>query len=167
MKTSLLKTALAAGLPFGIIMGLFFGFNTGLYPGLVLGCFSGLLFGGLIAVFVQYQSRKMSSPHGNFEGETILLEGPANHFLNAEGRGGWLTLTPTRLAFRSHGVNAQNEPLDIALGAIAKASPSNTLGIIPNGLTIRTHAGKETFVVTQRKRWATEISAQLSQANAD
>ena len=167
MKTSLLKTALSAGIPFGILMGLLFGLTSGLTQGLILGCLSGLLFGGLIAAFVQYQSGKMSSRNSDFEGETVLLEGPANHFLNAESRGGWLTLTPSRLAFRSHGANVQNEPLDIMLSAIAKASPSNIFGIIPNGLTIRTNEGKETFVVTLNKRWAREISAQLNPTQTD
>ena len=168
MKTNLLKTAIVSGLPFGIIMGLIFSLSSGNFlPGLILGGLSGIFFGSLIAAFLGHQSGKMSSSNDHFEGEIVLLEGPANHFLNAEGRGGWLTLTPTRLAFRSHGANAQNQPLDIELGAIAKATPSNTIGIIPNGLTIRTHKGKETFVVTQRKRWATEISANLNQAKAD
>lgn len=100
----------------------------------------------------------MESKDDSFEGEDVLLQGPANHFLKKEGRGGWLTLTQSRLAFRSHGKNIQNAPLDVFLEDIDSVSKSSTLGIIPNGLRVVTLAGKvESFVVSNRKHWVNLI----------
>lgn len=104
----------------------------------------------------------MESRDATFEGEAALFQGPANHFLKVEGRGGWLTLTKTRLAFRSHGKNIQNQPMDIAISNILKAKPTMTAEFIANGLRITKKDGeKESFVVSHRKEWAKRISDQL------
>ena len=170
MLERLATTAVMVGVPFGLFMGLFFGWQHGARVGLSAGAVSGFLFGPALAVFAEMQRRKLRPLDDMFEGEPVLYQGPANHFHRAEARGGWLTLTATRLAFRSHGKNIQNHPLDIDLKSIASASPSRTAGCIPNGLLIRTHGGeKESFVVARRKVWADMIQrtakAEPSQAS--
>jgi hypothetical protein len=101
---------------------------------------------------------KLKSHGGVFEGETVLHEGPANHFLHFEGRGGWLVLTAKRLAFRSHGMNLQNQPLDIPLCAIRSARATLTWGLIPNGLTVlKIDGGRERFVLSSRRVWESKI----------
>jgi hypothetical protein len=155
-----LKYTLMAGVPFGLGMGAFFALRSGnLTTGGVLGLLCGALFGLIIAVFAETAHRKMQSRSGIFEGEPVIREGPANHFLRRESRGGWLTLTPTRLAFRSHGMNIQNGQLDIALRDIEAAQASMTASIVPNGLRVtRTDGVVESFVVSGRKDWARAIS---------
>jgi hypothetical protein len=106
--------------------------------------------------------KKMKSAEAIFEGEAVILQGPANHFLRGEGRGGWLTLTPTRLAFRSHGVNLQNRPVDIDIDDVAEAVAVLTVGIVPNGLRIRRKDGqRESFVVSRRKEWVRCVQRQI------
>ncbi len=156
----LLKTACFTGLAFGVSMGLFFALRFGsATAGILGGVFSGVFFGITIAAFAEVQAKRMKvKPGGEFEGEPVLHQGPANHFLNREGRGGWLTLTPTKLAFRSHGKNIQNDPVDINLADITEAHASRTIGIIPNGLRVRLESRKtETFVVHGREVWADAI----------
>jgi hypothetical protein len=155
-----LKYTLMAGVPFGLGMGAFFALRTGsLTTGGGLGLLCGALFGLIIAVFAETGRRKMQSRSGIFEGERVIWQGPANHFVRRESRGGWLTLTPTRLAFRSHGMNIQNRALDISLSDIEAAQPSVTASIVPNGLRVTRRDGVvESFVVSGRKDWARAIS---------
>src|SRR5690348_17008344 len=72
-----------------------------------------------------------------FEGdETLLHSGPANHFRGIEAVGGKLFLTSRRLRFRSHKMNVQNHDESYLLADVRSFEPSNTLGIVPNGLLV-------------------------------
>jgi hypothetical protein len=154
MTKRLFKTALLTGIPFGVLMGLFFLFIFRSPNSIFLGLACGVAFGMFLAIFTEIQRKKMESTDGTFEGEAIVFQGPANHFFNGESRGGWLTLTPSKLAFRSHGMNAQNQNLDIDLEELAEVVTSLTLGIIPNGLRVVLRTGrKESFVLYDREKW--------------
>ena len=158
----LVKNSILYGLPFGIFMGLYFHWFYGPGSGIFGGVFSGILFGVAMAVFAGLQRKRMQSIEATFEGETLICQGPANHFRKAEGRGGWLYLTSTRLAFRSHGKNIQNQPVDIDTREILEVRPTRLLGFIPTGLSVfRKTGGKESFVVSKRKEWNRQISGQI------
>jgi hypothetical protein len=168
MGLRFVRYTLLAGAPFGLMMGAIFAaalFAAGSDAriGIWLGVASGLLFGLILAAFAETQRRRMESRSGLFEGEAIVLQGPGNHFLRGEGRGGWLTLTPTRLAFRSHGKNLQNAPVDIQLSEVASAAAYRTAGLIPNGLKVARKDGtSERFVVSARRDWVRTISNALT-----
>ncbi|MCG9889505.1 MAG: hypothetical protein MH252_00340 [Thermosynechococcaceae cyanobacterium MS004] len=156
------KTALIAGGPFGLFMGLFFALIYQSIIAFLVGLASGIVFGFLLAIFTETQRKKMQSKDGRLDGELIIFQGPANHFLNGEGRGGWLTLTPSRIVFKSHGMNFQNHSLDVGIKEIVDAVPIQTLGFIPNGLGVVLKSGKkESFVVNTRKKWVRLISEQI------
>ncbi len=92
----------------------------------------------------------------------MIFEGPANHFLSGEGRGGWLTLTSTRLVFRSHGNNLQNGTLHLGLDQMLSVTPRRTILFIPYRLRVhRTDGGNETFVVQDGMDWAKRIAEQI------
>ena len=161
------KNSILYGLPFGIFMGFYFHWVYGPGSGIFGGVFSGILFGVAMAVFGGLQRKRMQSMDATFEGEAVISQGPANHFRKAEGRGGWLYLTSTRMAFRSHGKNIQNQPIDIDIQEILEARPTRLLGFIPTGLSVFLKAGgKESFVVSKRKEWTRQISGQI-QAGQD
>jgi len=163
MIRRLIKTIAYTGVPFGVFMGLFFTWRYGSDFGTPGGIVSGVFFGLAIAIFVEIQRKKMASNDNVFEGEKVIHQGPANHFLNGEGRGGWLTLTSSHLAFRSHGSNVQNQPYDLNVNEIIEAVPVLTLRILPNGLRISTKKGDEQlFVVSKRKQWASLINQQVN-----
>ena len=61
--------------------------------------------------------------HPVFVGETMLRNGPANHFVGVEGVGGWLYLTSGRLYFRSHSLNIQNHECSLMLDDVTAHSP--------------------------------------------
>ncbi len=152
-----LSTALSSGLPFGLAMGLLFALTGGLERGLAVGCVAGLAFGTAIAAFAMVQKSRLELP-GKLEGEPVLHQGPANHWAGREARGGWLALTPTRLVFRAHGLNLQNEPLALRLSDIDKAEPASTLLVVPSGLRVLLAGGSaERFVVTGRAVWVRAI----------
>jgi hypothetical protein len=162
MIKRMLKMACFTGIPFGLFMGLFLTLLYGSKVGISMGFACGLLFGILMVLFAESQRKKMQSKDGTLEGEAILFQGPANHFQNGEGRGGWLTLTSTRLVFRSHGMNVQNQPLNLEVGEILEVFPTLTLGFIPNGLRLTLRNGKqESFVVQNRKKWGKLISQEI------
>lgn len=153
---------LVAGVPFGIVMGLFFSVIVGIQAAFLLGLVSAVCFGGAMATFLETQRDRMESKDGLFEGETVIYQGPANHFLNKESRGGWLTLTESRLCFRSHGSNMQNQPVNIEIKTISGVQPKLTLGIIPNGLRVNLKTGQsEYFIVFNRSNWIKLIAHQF------
>lgn len=164
MKIRFIKNATVTGFPFGLAMGVVFGLQSGPAAGIAAGIFCGFAFGFAMAAFAEYQAIRMKRQNAEFSGEEILFQGAANHFCHGEGRGGWLTLTPGKLLFRSHGRNLQNQPVDIELTNISKAVPVSTAGIIPNGLEVvlQNNNGAERFVVCGRKEWIRKISEQLA-----
>ena len=84
--------------------------------------------------------------------EEILADVAANFFRGIEGVGGRLKITSHRVLFEANEINLQEQPGDILgsesnlqqqpaeilLSDIAEVSKRNTMGIIPNGLLIRT-----------------------------
>lgn len=156
MIKRLIESAALKGIPFGLLWGLFVASHEGSSFAFAFqaGVAAGVFFGLAMAIFEESQRKKMESKNGIFEREEIVYQGPANHRL----RGGWLTLTPSRLSFRSHGKNFQNQPLDLGIGTIADAIPIRTAGIIPNGLLVITNKGEQhSFVVSNRMVWTTLI----------
>jgi hypothetical protein len=86
-----------------------------------------------------------------FENEPVIWKGPANHLSGLEFRGGWLRLTPTRLAFRSHGFNLQNHGVDLARTDIVSAKLSRIFGLF-KGVEVTLNTGKpQKFVVWDRE----------------
>ena len=157
------RSALAAGIPFGLAMTAFFTMQHGLERALVAGPISGVLFGVAIAAFSTVQRRRLEIPGGMLDGERVLHQGPANHVRGIESRGGWLVLTERSLAFRSHGLNVQNAPLRLALADIRAAFGRRTGGLIPNGLRVdRKDGGEEIFVVGGRGEWLRALEAALA-----
>src|SRR5947199_4936916 len=117
------KTTILAGIPFGLAMGVFYVLRVGWSRGLLLASGSGLLFGITMAAFSTYQRRRFTVERPAFTDEQVLHEGPANHFLNRAGVGGWIYLTTRRLLFRSHAINLQPHELSIELSDISEVMP--------------------------------------------
>lgn len=87
------------------------------------------------------------------ESEAIVADVAANLFRGIEGVGGRLKITTRRVLFEPHAINIQRNPAEIPMPDIAEVRTRNTLGIIPNGVLIRTRAGVEyKFVVWGRER---------------
>jgi hypothetical protein len=97
--------------------------------------------------------------------EEILADGVANLFRGIEGVGGRLTLTSRRVLFEPHAINLQRNPADILLSDIVEVRKRNTLGLIPNGLLIRTKAGVEyKFVLWDREKVMNLIESRIRKA---
>lgn len=154
-----LKSFLLAGIPFGITMGLFWGFMSNASIGTLSGIFLGCVFGFLISIFVHIQSKKFKKDSWAIVGnKEIYMEGAANHFMGMESVGGWLFLTKDEITFKSHNVNVQKHQMVIPLSQITEVRTSLTLGIVPNGLLVKTINTTEKFVVNKRKEWAKKIN---------
>ncbi|HNT24157.1 MAG TPA: GRAM domain-containing protein [Anaerolineales bacterium] len=91
-------------------------------------------------------------------GERIIKQGPANHFKGIEAVGGGIYLTDRRLVFISHAVNVQTHEEAYPLSSIIAIRPRNTLGLVPNGMTVVLADGREErFVIWGRKDWIKKI----------
>ena len=155
---SSLKTFLRAGIIFGIFSGLIFSYLNGLFVGILAGIISGLLFGLFIVLFTTFQSKKFQMERPLFTDEKLIKEGPANHFLNKEGVGGWIYLTDKRFLFKSHSMNFQNHELSIPLSDINGVEKGRTFGIISNQLKLQLQNGQiEKFVVNDVGDWIKNI----------
>jgi hypothetical protein len=159
-----LKKTAFAGAPFGLIMGLLFTFQSGHPLGFAFGLAAGLLFGLCLAAFVEWQRSRFTLESSVLGDEQVFKQGPANHFRDLEGVGGWLVLTDKRLLFRPHRFNAQKQELALPLGEIQKAEPYSTAWVLPNGLRVTTTQGQERFVVEGRQSWVDVIRQAKSNA---
>jgi len=157
------------GVVAGVVFGLFFGAMQGLKRGsAAAGVTSGLVAGGIfgvtMALFGRWKSRELAAPAVDDNGETVLLQGPANHWKGAEAVGGHLCLTRARLRFKSHGFNVQVHEASYPLGSIQSVEPARSLGIIPNGLLVVLDDGRrEKFVVNRRGEWVEKVRAAVNE----
>ena len=142
----------------GFTSGISKGLSDGILAGLPIALFSGLLFGLGMGSFAVLMRQRFVRAESGFTEEQLLHDGPANHFLNGEGVGGWLYLTNRHLVFRSHPLNFQPHELSLGLVQISDAQASRTAKIIPNGLRITMSSGhNEVFVVNAHKVWRDKI----------
>ena len=84
--------------------------------------------------------------------ERVLLETGANMWRGKEALGGKLTITSTKLRFQPHALNSTTAPFEMERSTIAGVERYNSMGIVPNGLLLRSTSGEEhRFVVMNRK----------------
>ena len=164
------KSAVYAGVMFGLIFTPIAGFVSGMFPPhsggdavalLVQGLIAGILFGVLIGLFMRSKTVGRQTTIELPGGETVEFEGNANHFLNGEGRGGRLYLTNRNLIFQPHRFNLQSARVVIPRADIAGAAKCRTWGILPNGLLV-THRDSSTdrFVIAgDHQEWVRRMAA--------
>jgi len=153
-----IKNSVIAGIAFGVLFGIYMAFVNGFEYAIIAAPLSALAFGAGIYFFISSKKLNKQTEIEVLEGESILYSGRANHFKGTEAVGGKLYLLSNKLQFKSHGFNMQNHEQIIDIKDISKVSFYNTLGLIPNGLTILTNDGKaEKFVIGNRKTWKEKI----------
>ena len=105
------------------------------------------------------------SSGGANQSEEILADVAANLFRGVEGVGGRLKITSRRVLFEPHAVNLQKIPAEILLSDIREVSKRNTMGLVPNGMLIRTRGGVEyKFVVWGREKLISIIESRIRKA---
>ena len=153
------RNLIIAGAVFTAVQFIYFGFTIGLIGALIFAPISGVLFGFVLYLFSKSKRIQNQTQITIDADQKVIKTGAANHFKNAEAVGGRLYLLNDRLTFKSHKLNLQNHELEIPLTQITQVSTFNSLGIIPNGIVIKTidnHHFK--FVVTGRKEWLNLLS---------
>ena len=126
---------------------------------LIGGACSGLLFVWLTGLFVKSKWLGKVTKIDTQADESVLFETGANHFKGVEAVGGKLYLTNKRLVFKSHKFNIQNHQLSIKLSDIDKIERNKTLGLVNNGLSVRTvDSQSEKFVVQQIDEWLNQLT---------
>ncbi|AWM12825.1 hypothetical protein DI487_02355 [Flavobacterium sediminis] len=160
-----IRNSFLAGIAFGLLFGLFLAIRFEMKYALIAGPISGLAFGLILYLFASSKTVKKQTQIENIDGETVIRSGGANHFKNGEAVGGKLYLLKDKLQFQSHNFNVQNHRLSINLNQIKEVGFYNALGLIPNGLEIKTTDGQtEKFVVNGRRIWKEEIEKLKSES---
>jgi hypothetical protein len=153
------RNALYGGLFFGLVFGVVNAVTGGIAAALASAVVGGGLFALLIGLFMSSPVIPKTDDIELHPGEAVLYSGLANHFLNFEGRGGRLALTPERLVFKPHAVNVQRSELSIPRADIAGVAAVRTFGLIPNGLAVTLKSGKvEKFAVNGRETWLAKLA---------
>jgi len=97
------------------------------------------------------------------ENEKIYFDVLANLFRGLEAVGGKLKITDRRLVFKSHDLNIQKGTTEILIEQIAEIKKRNTLGIVPNGISIVTKDGaKYKFVLWRRSKIIDFINSRMN-----
>ncbi|WPC18270.1 hypothetical protein N6G94_04535 [Pediococcus inopinatus] len=79
------------------------------------------------------------------------LKVKANLQRGTEYVGGHLTIDDKGLYFHPHALNVQTEDLFVAADLLVSVDKGMTLGIVPNGVKVRTSTDEFFFVVSKRK----------------
>ena len=153
-----IKYSILSGLIFGLFFGtsfaILFGINSAFIPGIIFG----LIFGAVSYFFIASRIIKKQTQIDNLDEKTIIHSSGASHFINGESFGGRLYLLRDRLQFQSHRFNLKNQGTLIYIEQIEEVNFYNPLGVIPNGLLIRTTDGyTKKFVVIGRRLWKKKI----------
>ncbi len=105
------------------------------------------------------------SSGGASQSDEILADVGANLFRGIEGVGGRLKITSRRVLFEPNALDLQKMPAEILLSDIMEVRKRNTMGLVPNGLLIRTKAGVEyKFVVWGREKLIGIIESRIRKA---
>lgn len=90
---------------------------------------------------------------------------PANYLRGAESVGGKLLFDETGMTFSSHNFNVRTGETRIAYIDVSLVRGRNTLGVVPNGISVFTQDGFEhRFVVGGRDEVMAFITAQAKKA---
>lgn len=88
----------------------------------------------------------------------VVYSGRANHYVDGITVGGSLYLADNQIVFKTNALNyLQKHECIINIEDVTAIESEKTLGLINNGLLIRTKNGSEQFVVTNRDVWINEI----------
>lgn len=97
------------------------------------------------------------------ENEQSYFNVLANLFRGAESVGGKLKITDRRLIFKSHAFNIRTGTTEILIEQIAEVKKRNTLGLVPNGISIITKDEIEyKFVLWNRSKIIDFISKRMT-----
>ncbi|MBD0403022.1 hypothetical protein [Flammeovirga sp. EKP202] len=152
------KNAIISGIAFTVLYGGFMFYQYGTQHALISGPIAGVIFGLLMYFFVKSKTVNEQTKLEGIDEKAIIHSGDANHFKGVEAVGGRLYLLKEKLLFKSHHFNVQNHQTTVDFNQIQEVNYFNTLGFIPNGLSIKLHTGHiEKFVVNNRKTWKKEL----------
>ncbi|QJD83218.1 GRAM domain-containing protein [Cohnella herbarum] len=86
----------------------------------------------------------------------------ANLFRGIESVGGRIRISDKSVLFTAHAINIQTQITEIAFDQISTITKRNTLGLIPNGMTIETRDGKKyKFVLWNRQKIIDFVSSRI------
>jgi ABC-type transport system involved in multi-copper enzyme maturation permease subunit len=153
-----LKYSLLSGLVFGIIIGIYCYVTNKEEIAIVLSIFCFITF-SIISYFKMFSKIDFSEEFEKIDKKSIIYSGLANHFKDNISVGGTLYLLENKIVFQTNAINfAQRHQKIIELNEIDKTDFRKTMGLINNGIFIKTKDNvMEEFVVNKREIWKEQI----------
>lgn len=153
-----LKYSLLSGLVFGIIIGIYCYVTNKEEIAIVLSIFCFITF-SIISYFKMFSKIDFSEEFEKIDKKSIIYSGVANHFKDNISVGGTLYLLENKIVFQTNAINfAQRHQKIIELNEIDKTDFRKTMGLINNGIFIKTKDNvMEEFVVNKREIWKEQI----------
>ncbi len=155
--------AIAFGVPIGLVVWAIYGDGQfALYAGLGGGIAFGVI---MVVVMAAVSARTAKNRPALDDGEVLIKEDAANHFVGMVAVGGWLFLTNRRLHFKSHAANTRNHETSYPLAEITGLAATRTMGLVPNSFVATMASGAdEKFVVRGRAKWVAAVENARSAA---
>ena len=153
-----LKYSLLSGLIFGIIVGIYCYVTNKEEIAIVVSIFCFITF-SIISYFKMFSKIDFSEEFEKIDKNSIIYSGLANHFKDDISVGGTLYLLENKIVFQTNTINfAQRHQKIIELNEIDKTDFRKTMGLINNGIFIKTKDNvTEEFVVNKRETWKEQI----------
>lgn len=140
------------------VLGIVVGLMVGLLLAVLFGGLSGLIYGLVMYSFMEKKAKEFAPLRESLIAQRRLYyDDGANHFVGAEGVGGWLFLLNDSLYFKSHQQNIQVHELQIPLVSIRKVECCKKLGM-NTGLNVELVDGRvEKYTVNDPQVWEKKI----------
>lgn len=153
-----IKYSLLSGLVFGIIIGFYCYVTNKKEIAIILSIFCFLTF-SIISYFKMFSKIDFSEEFEKIDKKSIIYSGLANHYKDNISVGGTLYLLENKIIFQSNAINfVKRHQKIIELNEIDKTDFTKTIGLINNGLYIKTKDNiTEEFVVNKRETWKKQI----------
>lgn len=153
-----LKYSILSGLVFGIIVGIYCYLTNKEEIAIVLSIFCFITF-SIISYFKMFSKINFSEEFEKIEKKSIIYSGLASRFKDNISVGGTLYLLKNKIIFQTNVINfAQRHQKIIELNEIDKTDFRKTMGLINNGMFIKTKDNvMEEFIVNKREIWKEQI----------
>ncbi len=150
--------SLLLGLVVGIIIGMYCYLTNKKEIAIVLSIFCFITFTS-ISYFKMFSKIDFNEEFEKIDKKSIVYSGLANHFKDNIAVGGTLYLLGNKIIFQSNIINfAKRHQKIIELNEIDKTDFRKTMGLINNGISIKTKDNiTEEFVVNKRETWKEQI----------
>jgi hypothetical protein len=159
-----IRNSIFSGLFLGVVIGIYLTFNVEMDVAIVIGVFCAIV-SPFMLYFRIFSKIDYSTQFHKIDKSGIIYSGMASHFKDGITVGGTLYLLKKELVFQTNSINfMKRHEQTIVLNQINEIDFVDTMGVISNGLLIKTNNNqKEQFVVNKKQVWKEHIAKSIAE----